>query len=228
MTRAIRRLSDHRDAASFAARARRRRFAFFQQLLQTVPKPVRILDVGGTPEYWQEVGFVGTPGVEITLLNLKPLSILTEGLSAVVGDATHVPFVRERGFDVVFSNSVIEHLGDWEQQRRMAEEVQRAGPRYFVQTPNYHFPIEPHFVFVGFHWLPAAMRIWLVQRFDLGWSRRRPNAAEARRFVQSIRLLRKQELLELFPGADLYEEKVLGMVKSFAVYRGWRHDIADA
>ena len=214
-------MSDHRNPASLAARARLRRFAFFKELLQTVPRPLRILDVGGTREYWQEMGFIGEPGVQITLLNVRPQRVTAHGLSAVVGDATHMPFVQEREFEVVFSNSVIEHLGDRERQRQMAEEVRRVGQRYFVQTPNYFFPIEPHFVFVGFHWLPVPVRTWLVQHFDLGWCKRKPDQESARQLVHSIRLLRKQEVLELFPGADLHEEKLLGLVKSFSAYHGW-------
>jgi hypothetical protein len=130
-------------------------------------------------------------------------------------------FAQEREFEVVFSNSAIEHLGDWERQNRMAQEVRRVAQRYFVQTPNYFFPIEPHMVFVGFHWLPAPMRIWLVQHFALGWCKRRPDRESARQLVNSIHLLRKRELLELFPGADLHEEKILGLVKSFSAYHGW-------
>ena len=77
----------------------------------------------------------------------------------------------------------------------MAREVQRVGQRYLVQTPNYFFPIEPHLVFLGFQWLPATARVWLVQHFDLGWCKRRPDRESARQLVNSIRLLRKRELL---------------------------------
>lgn len=51
---------------------------------------------------------------------------------------------QDNEFDAVFSNSVIEHVGDYEAQRQMANEIMRVGKRYFVQTPNFYFPIEPH------------------------------------------------------------------------------------
>ena len=45
--------------------------------------------------------------------------------------------------------------------------------------------------------------------------------AEARRKAEEIRLLDRRTLLELFPSAQLWEEKVLGLVKSFVVHRGF-------
>jgi hypothetical protein len=39
--------------------------------------------------------------------------------------------------------------------------------------------------------------------------------------VESITLLTKKDVLSLFPGSTLYEEKIFGMTKSFIVYSGW-------
>jgi 2-polyprenyl-3-methyl-5-hydroxy-6-metoxy-1,4-benzoquinol methylase len=75
---------------------------------------------------------------------------------------------RDHQFDVVYSNSVIEHVGDLDDMRRMAQEIQRVGKRYFLQTPNRYFPIEPHFVFPFFQFLPRPVQISLVQKFRLG------------------------------------------------------------
>jgi Methyltransferase domain len=48
-------------------------------------------------------------------------------------------------------------------QRRM-----RVAKRYFVQTPNRYFPIEPHFLFSGFQFLPLPVKRWLLMLFSLG------------------------------------------------------------
>jgi hypothetical protein len=217
----LRKLADNRNRGSLAARARLRRFELFGELLQEVPKPVRILDVGGTQEFWEVMGFTDRPGVQITLLNLTPPQVTHSDFEGVVGDATNMSCFQQYEFDVVFSNSVIEHVGTHEDQELMAQEIRRVGKRYFVQTPNYFFPIEPHFLFLGFHWLPIPVRAFLVSRFDLGWCSKVPDSDRAREVVEGIRLLKKKEMLALFPGADLYQERLLGLVKSFVVYSGW-------
>jgi hypothetical protein len=108
----------------------------------------------------------------------------------------------------------------------MAQEVQRVGHRYVVQTPNYFFPMEPHFLFLGFHWLPLSTRTFLLTHFDLGWNPRVPDARDARTVVESVRLLGKQQFQALFPGETIYEEKLFGLTKSFMAYNGWASEPA--
>ena len=128
---------------------------------------------------------------------------------------------KDASFDVVFSNSVIEHVGTYQDQIQMAKEVRRVGKRYFVQTPNKYFPLEPHFLFPLFQFLPINIRVLLLQNFKLGWFSKTPDKVKAREIVESIRLLDKREFISLFPNAELYEEKIFGMTKSFVVYGGW-------
>jgi 2-polyprenyl-3-methyl-5-hydroxy-6-metoxy-1,4-benzoquinol methylase len=204
---------------SYTVRMRRKRFALFLKLLEDMAKPVKILDVGGTQMFWQIMGFTNQAEARITLLNLDQQETTLENFTSVVGDATNLVNIQDEEFDLVFSNSVIEHVGDYHKQQLMAQEVQRVGKRYFVQTPNYFFPIEPHFLFLGFHWLPVSTRAFLINHFDLGWMKRVPDVNEARNVVKNIRLLRKKELLSLFLEAELYEEKFFGLTKSFIAYK---------
>jgi hypothetical protein len=201
---------------------RRKRFEFFCRLFQDVPRPARLLDIGGTQLFWEVMGFMDVPDVHITLLNLYQPEIKHKNFSGLVGDATHLAGIKDGQFDVVFSNSVIEHVGCFNRQKQMAQEVRRVGQRYFVQTPNYYFPLEPHFLFPGFQWLPVGVRVFLISHFNLGWVKRIPDPDKARETVESIRLLRKHELLTLFPDARLYEEKLFGLTKSFVAYGGWQ------
>jgi hypothetical protein len=212
---------DNRQDESLATAMRRKRFALFERLLATVPLPLTILDVGGTENFWERMGFADRPGASITLLNIEVMPTRREQFQAIVGDATDMSIFRDKTFDVVFSNSVIEHVGDFEQQRRMAAEVRRVGHRYFLQTPNYYFPLEPHFLFPGFQWLPRDVRVALIRRFNLGWIKRIPEKAQAQALIDSTRLLRQRELRALFPQAGWYEEKLFGLTKSFVVYDGW-------
>lgn len=216
-----RKIYDNARSDSLAAKMRRRRFAFFLQLLNTVPRPLTILDVGGRQRFWEVMNFSQEPGIHITLLNIEPAEINLANFVALTGDATCMDNFLDNQFDVVFSNSVIEHVGSFDKQKQMAREAQRVAQRYFIQTPNYYFPIEPHFLFIGFHWLPLEARAWLHNHFNLGWQKRIPDRKEAQESVAQVRLLRKKELLSLFPHCHLYEEKIMGITKSLIAYGGW-------
>lgn len=216
----FKRIADNREEQSFAVQLRRKRFAFFQSLLSQLPRPVHILDIGGTENYWKTMGLNAEDQVYITLLNLTSDNVILPHVTSIVGDARNIK-AEDDGFDIVFSNSVIEHVGDYEDQLQMANEVRRVGKRYFVQTPNKYFPLEPHFLFPFFQFLPISIRVWLLQNFNLGWFTRTPAKGKAKEIIGSIRLLGKREFSALFPNAAIYEEKVFGMTKSFVAYGGW-------
>jgi hypothetical protein len=103
----------------------------------------------------------------------------------------------------------------------MAREIRRVGRRHFVQTPNYWFPIEPHFVFIGFQYLPFNLRAFLLTQKQLGWFGRERNWEKALELVKSIRLLTKAEVRKLFPESQIYIERFGGVAKSFVAYHGW-------
>lgn len=201
---------------------RRRRFAFFKSLLDTVPRPVTILDVGGTPQFWELMKIDALSGVSVTLLNRDAPEAGNGKIRCVRGDARDLGNWESQSVDVVFSNSVIEHLGpDFADQKRMADEIRRVGRRIFVQTPNRYFILEPHFLTPGFQFLPVAMRAWLVRNFNVGWYKRIPDPVEARREVESVALLNLRQVRALFPEAAIFRERILGFTKSFVAYSGW-------
>jgi len=212
---------DVSDAGSLSTQLRRKRFAFFEALLDRVPKPVRILDVGGTPEFWKMMESPEREDIEITLLNLFVIERPPARFRCVVGDARNLTSFADREFDVVFSNSVIEHVGDYGDQQKMADGVRRVGKRYFVQTPNRYFPVEPHFLVPLFQFLPVVGRAWLLNHFDLGWHKRMPDYEAAKREVEAVRLLTEGDLMRLFPDGVLCKERFFGFTKSLTVYHGW-------
>jgi hypothetical protein len=217
----LRAIVDLRNPGSLANRLRQRRFAFFEQLLTTVERPLRVLDVGGTPQFWEARGYADRPDIEIVLLNLEAFPVEHGNITSLVGDAADLGRFGDGAFEVVFSNSVIEHLGTLERQRRMAAEVARVGRRYFVQTPNFWFPMEPHFLFPGFQFLPVGVRVGLLRRFALGHYAKTTDADAAERAVRLIRLMTRRELIASFPGGRLWSERVAGLTKSFVAYGGW-------
>lgn len=68
-----------------------------------------------------------------------------------------------------------------------------------------------------FHWLPRRVRVWLVRRVALGHWPRAADRHQTECLVDSARLLRRRELLILFPSARIIRERILGMPKSLIV-----------
>jgi hypothetical protein len=175
-----------------------------------------ILDVGGSPGTWPaEV----RDRARIILCNMPRASgeAFAPGFLCVAADARQLPFA-DRSIDIVFSNSVIEHVGSFEQQARFAAEIARVGKSYWVQTPNRGFPVEVHMMMPFVHWLPMHARAWCVRHFSPWTWMRRVNADERRWYVEhflyDIRLLSRGELQTLFPGSAIRAERLAGMTKS--------------
>jgi hypothetical protein len=173
-------------------------------------KNTTVLDIGGSFKNWSYLD--DTP--KLTLLNLSSsLEHLPVEIQYVCGDARKLPF-NDHSFDVVFSNSVIEHVGCKSDQIEMAKEMMRVGKSYYCQTPNYWFPIEPHLIAPILHWLPVSIRGTLARWFSIwGWITK-PSADKADEMTASIHLLKELDLHELFPDARLLNERVFGLVKS--------------
>src|SRR5207247_1510773 len=75
----------------------------------------------------------------------------------VRADATErLPF-EDGAFDLAYSNSVIEHL-PVERRAAFARELRRVARGWWVQTPAFSFPVEPHALLPFAHWLPARAR----------------------------------------------------------------------
>ena len=196
-------------------RFRRDRMAEFQRTF-TLTASTHILDVGGTALNWSLIA--AKP--KMTLLNLP-----TDGEADVVGDGRFLPF-RDRAFDIVFSNSVIEHISSPEDQQRFADEIRRTGRAYWVQTPDRWFPIEPHLVTPLLHWLPKRLRVAIARRFTF-WSlleRPSPDRWEfyIRHCAEEVRLLDARELSRMFPEARIIRERFLGLSKSLIAVAGER------
>ncbi|GGD16703.1 class I SAM-dependent methyltransferase [Aureimonas glaciei] len=202
-------------------RFRARRFAYIasiiEELLETRTS-IRILDVGGTEDYWRiarELLARYRDRISITLVNTEMQNVADTGLfRTLCADACEPDFLAGDHYDLVHSNSVIEHVGDAARMAAFSENIQRLGRRYYVQTPNYWFPLEPHFRVIGFQWLPIALRAWLMRRFNLGFFPRAKTDAEAMSNVAEIRLLNARQMRQLFPRAEQRIERVAGLSKS--------------
>jgi len=220
------RVTDYGDRRSIGFRLRARRIRRFLTLLhQTQPtgKTIRILDIGGTRTYWRVApeDFLSGGRLSITIVNLPGELTDTDDsvFRFVAGDGCDLASMDDNSFDVVHSNSVLEHVGDWGRMKAFAREVRRLAPSYFVQTPNFWFPLEPHFMVPFYHWLPEALRARMLLSTGLGHHSRATSIDAAVTAVQSARLLNRRMMSSLFPDADILTERVVLLPKSLMAVR---------
>jgi SAM-dependent methyltransferase len=187
---------------------RRKRFRRFWEAFQLTPQS-RVLDIGGYEYYWSL--FDRLP--RVTIVNVEPPASRSEKFEWVIADARRLPF-RDKAFDVAFSNSVIEHVSGPGDREAFSAETVRVGKRYYVQTPSRWFPVEPHLMTPFIHYLPRRVQRKLLRNFTVWGVLVRPTEQGCDDFVRDIRLLTARELRLLFPAAEIWRERTLGIVKS--------------
>jgi ubiquinone/menaquinone biosynthesis C-methylase UbiE len=173
-----------------------------------------VIDVGGTRGNWDFISI----RPNILLVNLDHEEWQDGKMRKVRGDGTSLTY-PDRSFDIAYSNSVIEHVGGWRNQAAFAREMSRVAPRYYVQTPNRRFFIEPHLIAPVLHFLPRRVVRRLVRYCSLwGWVTK-PDQSAIDSFLDDVHLLDVNQMKELFPGAEIRKEKFLGMTKSIIALR---------
>ena len=210
----------HRLYAPFLSHFRRGRLRTLYETL-SLDESTRVLDIGGSRGFWMMARAQGLPVPRVTVINLRSdiRAAAQPRLEWVLGDAKHLPF-PDLAFEIAISNSVIEHLGDWKSQQRFASEVRRVARRYFVQTPDLCFPIEPHFITPFMHWFPPACRRKLLRNFSIWGLVTRPTQPECAALVDEIRLLSASQLRTLFPECGIVKERFAGLSKSLIAVKG--------
>jgi Methyltransferase domain len=199
---------------------RTRRFQMFLRLLQ--PKATdHLLDVGGYPAFWTSQT---QPVRRIDSLNLHEVhwnsgDFPDHDIRLLTGDGCALD-LPDQSYDIGFSNSVIEHVGTWERQQQFASEIRRVAKSLWVQTPAHECPVEPHYMTPLVHYLPRAAQKRMLRWGTLwGWIAR-PTRKEIDVAVDTMRLLRKSEMRELFPDCEIITESMLGFIpKSYIAIR---------
>ncbi|WP_445163781.1 methyltransferase domain-containing protein [Mycobacterium sp. Dal123C01] len=202
--------TDVNSERSLSGRARARRW---QHLIEAFPSfsDMRVLDLGGTPESWQ---LAPVRPKALTTVNLEPLESWSPQITAIQGNACDLPnSVARDHFDLVFSNSVLEHVGGHVGRQRLVDNVHSLADRHWVQTPYRYFPIEPHWLFPGLQWLPYEARVQVSLRWNRGHIRTHTRA-EAQDQVDEIDLLGISQMRRYFPASVIWYERFAGLIKS--------------
>ena len=207
-------IADPYSGRSLSSKARARRW---NELLSRFDlASMRVVDLGGDARHWRHAPVRPR---ELVLVNLFEQEVDDPAMSAIVGDACAVPeSLAGEHFDLVYSNSVIEHVGGFAKQQAFAGVVGELADHHWIQTPYRYFPIEPHWVCPGFQFLPAAARVGVTKRWPLG-HRRTADHDAAVEATLSVQLLSKTEMRHFFAGSDIWEERFLGLTKSLVAAR---------
>lgn len=179
---------------------------------------LKICDLGGSRHFWDNLG-LDMPRKNITIYNISTnetgaIKGGKEEIQLHIYDGYNVP-VKDRHFDLLICNSVLEHV-PVEKRKVFAREMVRISKNIMCQTPAYVFPIEPHFIMPFIHWLPKRISYYLV--FVSPWKiLSRPSLNTIRGYFFGTNLLREKELRELFPKSSIEYEYFCGLKKSYLV-----------
>ena len=171
-----------------------------------------VIDLGGRVSSWANA-LVRPKHVHIVNLE-REAGDVPDWAEVDYGDACDLPqAIRDRRYDLVFCNSVIEHVGGHERRLRLADAVHTLAESHWVQTPYRYFPVEPHWVAPGMQFLPLAARTSMAHRWPLGHT---PPAdrAEALQSVLWVELLDRTQMRFYFPDSTLRVERFAGLTKS--------------
>jgi SAM-dependent methyltransferase len=202
------RLRSWAKSSDTVKRWREERYRLFLNELEVKPDEP-ILDVGAGEGSALERFNKTNPITAVDLEHESTRWLEGENVTVMQGDGTALPF-GDRAFPIAFSNSVIEHVPK-ALQPAFAQEISRVAERYFVQTPNRWFPIEPHYQMPFFHFLPERAQRALNRRFTMGFRKKGE--------WYETTLLSMSDMRRLFPDAEIHREKRLGLTKSLIAIR---------
>lgn len=201
--------------------------AFILQQRAPIRGSFRVLDLGGTADYWARVGieWLAENDIDVTCVNhvdgeFGISNLESSRVRCVVADGRALSAYADNSFDFVHSNSVIEHVGRWPDMRAFANECRRLAPAYYIQTPYFWFPVDPHFYRVPFfHWYPESIRLKLLRKMQIGWSPAQADIDRAMSLVMSSTLLDRTQFGSLFPDAKINYERLMLLPKSLIATR---------
>lgn len=218
------------DPRSVRYKMRRARFKWIERIIDHIlleNEKATILDIGGRRDYWKLLAPAYHDRVQITILNLDA-DVAQENqndgqnidISTRVGDGTNMPEIPDQSYDLAHSNSVIEHVGLYKSMAALAAETRRVGKAYYLQTPNFWFPLEPHYGIPFFHWLPEPSRLFLQSSVNVGFAKKTTWEGAMSR-VDHTRIVSRRLLRHLFPDAVHENERFAFLNKSLVAYRDY-------
>lgn len=205
------RLVDSPD--SIGAGFRRRRWDILRREFPDLER-MSVIDLGGRVDTWLRAP-MQPAHVHVVNLERPGADSLPAWLKFDHADACDLPpAIRSGHYDLVFSNSVMEHLDGHGRRAAFADSVHALSDRHWIQTPYRYFPIEPHWLFPWFQHLPAAARVYVSRRWPLVHTRGVQNGSSTFDAVKEVELLSRTDLRAYFPKSRIVGERIGPLLKS--------------
>lgn len=202
---------------SLGEHARERRWSEFRRRFPDIEQ-MSVLDLGGTVEYWLRAP-VRPRLVHLVNLGDEPTEAPPPWIRWDIADATDIPGSLLAGpYDLVYSNSVIEHVGGHVQRSAFARNATSLAPRHWIQTPYRYFPVEPHWVAPMMQYLPLALRA----RMGMHWPLVHTKATSLQQAIDGqlqVELLDITAMRHYFPDSTMVYDRFFGLVKSVIAVR---------
>lgn len=200
-----------------------KRLRLFAEILHPL-RTDRLVDIGGYPQFWtSSPPLVGS--IDCINLHKQPRdhnAFEEYSIQTLIGDGCNL-HIADGAYDIAFSNSVIEHVGSWESQIAFASEIRRVGSALWVQTPAYECPVEPHYLAPFVHWLPKQVQRKILRYLTPWGLTSKPTSSDIDFMIDTTRLIRRREMIELFPDCTIHTERLLWIIpKSYIAIRHHR------
>jgi hypothetical protein len=209
MNKTVTNFIDPGRAGSFAYQIRQRRIGEFKRRFPNLAD-MRVLDLGGYADTWR---IPGMRALSVTLANIDDAAEHPDEpwMEMINADACAGGFDK---YDLVYSNSLMEHLGGHARRQEFSEVVRESASSWWIQTPYRYFPVEPHWLFPCFQFLPFRARVMVCQHWDTLKTPAVKDVAEAAESVASVELISATEMRTYFPTSEIWFERIAGLPKS--------------
>ncbi len=209
----------------FSTASRQRKMDMFNRIMQPGSN-TRILDIGAQINPNHEYGLQlidayphkrNITAINISADHVEHIKHHYPDVDARVGDACALEF-PDKSFDIVYSNAVIEHVGSWENQCKMAAEIMRVSKKWFVTTPNRWYPFEFHMRLPLVTWLPGGAYLTAGSIVCYQHQIRRYRWFTPRR--TDLRLMTARELRSIFPQSRIVKQRITFMPETLIAIGG--------
>ncbi len=205
--------------------SRKRKLELFYKVMKPTSQ-TKVLDVGAgiNPDGDRGLQLIDSypwkNGLSAINISPEPISRMRQyypEVEAIVGNALDLPW-PDKYFDAVYSNAVIEHVGDFEAQKKMAAEIMRVGKRWFVTSPNRWYPFEFHMRLPFVTWLPGKSHLWAAR--IVSYSHAHKKYMFGKKHYDGLRLLTARQLKCCFPDSKIIKQRVTFMAETLIAIGG--------